>query len=125
MSEDVERPDSQETQKSDAAEYVHSLGRDGSYVELDVMEAAEFLFWVLEDKKPWPRQMVIKASRLDVTDPKIMADFKAAFEAFVKSDEVRGLDYGQMGFLFFKKVFDTGLRGMTPTTIGPIVKYGA
>lgn len=109
--------------KSDAVDYVKTLGRDGAYVELNMESFGTDLMKFLDDYGDWPKQMVLKAGRFDITDPEIMDLAKKAFRIISTSEETKDMNYKQIGFFFFKKVFETGLKSLAEGQ-KPLVKYG-
>lgn len=111
-----------ETEQTTPTDYMHLLGRDGAYLEIEAENLAEALFDKPKDE--WPKQIVIKNGRLDITDPNLIESMQIAFSWFSSRDEVRGLPLKQLGFLFFKTVFDSGLRYMVRENKTPMVKYG-
>ena len=114
--------ENKEIEQTAPGDYMHLLGRDGAYLEIDAENIAEVLFDKPKDE--WPKQIVIKNGRLNITDPNLIESMQIAFSWFSSQDAVRGLQLKQLGFLFFKSVFDSGLRYMVREGKKPMVKYG-
>ncbi|MCK9435371.1 MAG: hypothetical protein M0R32_11340 [Candidatus Cloacimonetes bacterium] len=113
-----------EVSKNDAVDYTKTLGRDGSYLELDMESFGETLMKIIGEGKEWPKQIVLKAGRFDITDPNMITALKNSFEWFCKKEDFKDLSPYQIGFLFFQNVFDSGLRYMIRENQKPMIKYG-
>lgn len=114
----------QDSKKAEVADYTKTLGRDGSYLELDMDSLGQTLMQILKTGSEWPKQVVLKAGRFDITDPSYIEAFKNTFEWIARKGEKEGMSDKQIGFLFFKSVFDSGLRYMIRENHKPMVKYG-
>lgn len=110
--------------KSEAIDYVKTLGRDGSYLELDMETIGPSLMKIIGEDGSWPKQIVLKAGRFDITDPFYIEAMKITFEWISRKGKEEGLSDKQIGFLFFKNVFDAGLRYMVRENHKPMIKYG-
>lgn len=109
--------------KNNAVDYVKTLGRDGAYVELDMDTLGVALIKILEENGNWPKQIVFKAGRFEITDPEIVDVVKKAFEKIASSEETKDMTPKQIGFVFFKKIFEAGLKSFAEGQ-KPLVKYG-
>ena len=98
--------------KNDAVDYVKTLGRDGAYVELDMETLGATLKKGLENDN-WPKQIVLKAGRFEITDPEIMDIVKKSFEKIASSEETKDMSPTQIGFVFFKKILPYPARAST------------
>lgn len=120
-----EENEANQVSKAEAADYVKTLGRDGSYLEIDMTKIGETLLgWIEEEiSTPWPKQIVLKASRFDITDVKVMSAMRKVFDDIFSQDENRGMSLAQISFLFFKKIFEIGVLTLAENK-KPLIKYG-
>lgn len=110
--------------KSDAADYVKTLGRDGAYLEIDVSGLDDYVMSVLNSKIKSPSMMVLKSARFDISDPGIIDKLRWAYETFLHLAEVSSLDAKQKSFMFFKAALEAGILKLAEQTAKPMVKYG-
>ena len=87
-------------------EYSKLLGRDRAYVEIEASNLIE-----LAGSKP--KFVVIKANRLEVSDPACVDALVGILERMRGSAEAQGLSDEQLGFYIFKKVFEAGLKALS------------
>ena len=95
------------------AEYMKQLGRDGSYLECDVQNLHE-LINLAKGGQPFPKMIVLKAGRLELTDPKHIAQFQKLLKKFALSEETAGMNSEQLGFYVFRTIFEYGLNDYVP-----------
>jgi len=85
-----------------SADYLKQLGRDGSYIEVDVQD-------LMTTDLSQAKMVVLKCARLEMSAPKQVEQLKRVLEALKATDELRNMTNAQMGFFGFRMIFDTGL----------------
>ena len=91
------------------SEYMKQLGRDGTYLECDVQNLHE-LINLAKEEKSFPKMIVLKAGRLELTDPLHIENFQKTLKEFALSPETSEMSSEQLGFYVFRKIFENGLK---------------
>jgi len=95
------------------SDYMKQLGRDGTYLECDVQNLHELINLAKGDQ-PFPKMIVLKAGRLELTDPNHIAAFQKLLKQFAISEETASMSSEQLGFYVFRKIFEYGLDDYKP-----------
>jgi hypothetical protein len=92
-------------------DYLKLLGRDGSYVEFDVAKMPE-LVANSGDQATFPKMLVLKCGRLELSDPAHVEAFRLALAKLAKDPSVQDMNQEQLGFYVFRQIFEEGLKSI-------------
>ena len=97
-------------------EYTKLIGRDNAYIEVsasNLMKLVEVDNPVAEMMTKDPKFVVIRALRIEVSDPQQIQALLGILKRIKGSPEAVGLNSEQQSFLAFRKVFETGLKSLS------------
>ena len=95
------------------SDYTKQLGRDGSYVEMDVTAMDAMIEALRNGTEFKPKMICLKQARLDLSEQGQVSDFLATCSELVDSPETEGMDNAQMGLWMFRRIFEAGLEAIS------------
>ena len=97
---------------------IKQLGRDGSYVEMDVSKMDAMIDALRNGTEFRPKMICLKQGRLDLSEPDQVQGFLSACSSLVDSPETEGMDNAQMGLWMFRKIFEAGIKAVRDRSKG-------